>query len=105
MTRDDAMALSGRELDAAVGRLVMREDTSIGNYIPEYSTTYEGMGLVIEAMRLKGWYAAVIEQIRHSPGPQAWCAVFTKGRRQPLADGATAPEAIVRAALLAVSEG
>ncbi len=109
----DIDSLSGRELDSAIARTlfghcvvfnvpstVWTESDAPGqpfHPLPHYSTTYDGMGLVIEAMEDRGytWVGA-------SGGGYQSQAVFRLGARLVKAYGNSAPTAICRAALKAL---
>ena len=100
VTHEQIQALSERELDVAVAYRVMGAGALHGNnwgrdwgHVPHYSTTWEGAGMVIERMNTSGVF-------RLSHGASGyWFAEFGG----PLAQGDTAPEAIARAALLALA--
>jgi hypothetical protein len=135
MTRAEIDALSGRELDAAVGRMIFGFKVLDGTHyhlvdkewhetdgehlvlitrhetapvaVPRYSTTYEGMGLVLESMRGKGWRYMMkgfqCGSHRHNAGfgRNMWYDTDPPG--SAWAD--SLPEAVARAALLALAEG
>lgn len=125
MTRDGILAMkAGSELDALVGKRVLglavesydatstgrsiakkyfvRDDSGRPRAIPRCSTTWEGMRLVVEAMRAKGWYVTM-------NGPDGydghWFARFRSRTFVESANADTAPHAVALAAMLAVGGG
>ena len=98
------MSDSPRDLDAAIAERLFGWKYIDG--IPAYSTTWDGAGLVVEAMRERGWWVT-IRHCGNGPGKFGWFVDFTheptqyRGRRtDAVAD--TAPLAIARAALAAL---
>jgi hypothetical protein len=149
MTRDEIMALTGRELDAAVAELLFGWRwfvDSAGNEvgeawmyspevaakisadsgivpaspgapryysgIPSYSSNWLGLGLVVEAMKQRGWGVSIVGPLPAPARHERWySAEFAPARRLardvPMARhrntrSPTAPQAVARAALLAL---
>lgn len=115
--------LTGRALDAAVaehvigwtrmpwkkekgvleGEFMWKTPGDEGLYpaeLPRYSTTWEGMGLVVEEMKRRGWRWAAFDE---SSG--YLCSFVRDDEEEIYASAPTAPEAVARAALLALSKG
>lgn len=67
--------------------------------LPHYSSTWEGMGLVVEEMERRKW--------KWQTGKMAdGCfGLFIEGGDDFWGSGATAPEAVARAALRALEKG
>ena len=115
-TATDYSALESRELDALVAERVF-EWAKIRHYaglamrrVPAYSTTWEGAGLVLEAMRERGWnwtvhaytslvpgspFEVALENGTTPVGPFEW----------PWADGDSLPRVVCIAALRALEAG
>ncbi len=121
VTRDEAMNLSGRELDAAVAERVMgrsvvwrewREelrptDRYSGAIITRYSTDNTTIWQVVERMHELGWRYVMLKGFQQ--GNHRHYAAFDRQEwydaNPPWSAWAgTLPEAICRAALLAVAE-
>lgn len=117
MTRAEIEALSGRELDAAVATAVCGKDVSgelrswviegqpwTLEVVPAYSTTWEGMGLVL-AWLLQHDYA--VESLSHIEASSVHIYRLIGPMPSPtyrwLARALS--EAVARAALLAVARG
>ena len=66
-------------------------------FAPDYSTTYEGAGLVIERMRELGWEGYDVDATDGVPLVRFW-----KDGVSPGADAPTLPHAVCLAALAAV---
>lgn len=105
MANEDLQA--GRDLDVLIAIEVMWRivsgDAGV-DAIPAYSTTYEGMGLVLERMRGFGWYGSVKMSLDMS------CyARFTRNASPKYhgfeVDADTLPHAVCLAALKAVRSG
>jgi len=127
---------AGPELDALVAQMVMGlvpctnshggqgrdylggrcyaspEDPADGGELPLYSTTYEGMGLVLAEMARRGFLVRIVTLLS-SDGDQpvetlGWSVLFTKYREGGASgsgggdDVRSLPEAVARAALAAV---
>lgn len=60
--------------------------------------TWEGMGLVVEEMERRGWKLRIIE------ASSCYFCFFVQGANEEQGEGATAPEAVARAALKAIGE-
>ena len=79
-----------------------------GSVLARYSTTWEGLGLVVARMAERG---CLLELLQADTLPGVWCAHFYGACGAPLRDGdwddapdfPTAPEAVARAALEALS--
>jgi hypothetical protein len=70
--------------------------------LPDYAGTWEGLGLVVEELRERGWSLSLYG---NEPNRERWeCYLFREWRATSVCDatGATAPEAVARAALLAL---
>lgn len=117
MNRGEMLALEGRELDVkvaealgcydikryAVRGLVVRDPRFTGRHVnlPFYSTEWQAMGWLVQAMRERGYSLALYSPTQEEPGP--WLA-FWVGETSAEGPGETAPLAVARAALLALSE-
>lgn len=115
-----AEELTGRALDAMVaekvfgrrvewrgGKQVTKKPyyyTSLQGWflVPEYSSTWEGLGLVVEEMERRGW-ELILCHGNANPGCK-WHAEWGRGSFTPDAWADTAPEAVARAALKALAE-
>ena len=75
--------------------------------LPDYafSTSWEGVGLVIERMRELGWVLTLQEWLEPEDDVLPWVAEFHLIARdgESAADAPTAPEAVCRAALAALA--
>lgn len=82
-------------------RQLFWSDSSPPHPIPPYESTYEGMGLVIDAMERKGWECAI--EFAHS---MAFVAFARCGHKPweyiEREEALTAPRAVALAALAAV---
>jgi hypothetical protein len=77
------------------------------DYLPDLSITWQGMGMVIEAMEEKGWQASLA--MTGIVPERRWQADFEPDaydghHRIRMCYGRSAPESVCRAALLALSE-
>jgi len=99
MTRDEILAMKpGRELDALIAEKVMGWSWGIiGDLIPAYSTDISAAWEVVEEM-------GDCLHLRQHGEQGEWEAWFC-GYPNSKAHGETAPEAICKAALLAVMDG
>lgn len=116
MTRDEILAMKpGAELDALVAEKVMRLPASIHSLAKppygDYSRNWLAMGVVVEAMREKGYgiilkNKGAIEFWRcylcvNSPAGLSGQLEWSPGT---ITEAPTAPEAVCKAALLALLE-
>ena len=81
-----------------------------GDYqeLPRFSSTWEGMGRVVEAMHGRGWWCRITSPFSAKDG-DLWGGGLTphettgwNGRPDHTGSGASAPEAVARAALAAL---
>lgn len=126
MTREEIEGLSGRELDAWIGRTLGELTPGVrvcgcryrppntlsyctscgGQFAPEYSSTWEGMGRVVEAMEARGRYWEA-RNGRNGLSPGGYICVFRRmgdwANLSGMGSGETPMLAVCRAALLALA--
>jgi hypothetical protein len=109
---DSLAALSDEELDAIVAEAVFGiasklvhgeraswyEDEN-SNQIPAYSSSWEGIGLIVEHMRSNGW-TFTLDVSLDNEWPEA--RFHKPGMQMGAASAATYPRAVATAAVLAV---
>ena len=108
MTPDQIRSLSpGPELDRAVCEIIMEVKNPARP--PAYSTTWAGLGLVVEEMERRGWYTGGGREIVPPDFPGQHMIGFGKPPGDPgelLGQAVSAPtymEAACKAALLALA--
>lgn len=81
-----------------------REAREMGFSIPAYSSTWEGLGLVVDEMERRKWAWKIQKVYRGEGAADGHYALFTSGGQEGYSLALTAPEAVARAALKALGE-
>ncbi len=110
---------AGPELDELVAKhicglrlngtsMVTDPKSHIAFALPRYSTTWNGLGAVVEAMQAKDFLLSLYDG-RHNPygDPEEWSSIFRRQNYDPFVQARaeyapTAPLAVARAALIAL---
>ena len=110
MTRDEIMRLEGRELDDELDLKLFgwdRDDLDDRNIfgarrMPQYSNTWDGMRIVVQRMRAKGWRLELLGYLRGSFAARFMGEGHGETKLGPSVDADDAPRAVALAALLAL---
>lgn len=114
MTRDEILRLEGRELDDALAALfgehvcyrgshrIWRDNFGVWREPPDLSTTWEGIDLIQEAMRAKGWRLELLGYLRGNFAARFMGEGHGESKLGPSVDADDAPRAVALAALLAL---